>query len=90
MAKKTKKLSDCLSEILNLKVKSEENLQFLNSLGIKKSSLDNKMLIVARLFDKASSGDISAIKEVRSIMSDTESKDFGKLQEIIEAIKNVK
>ena len=90
MAKKTKKLSDCLSDILNLKVKSEENLQFLNSLGIKKSSLDNKMLIVARLFDKASSGDISAIKEVRSIMSDTESKDFGKLQEIIEAIKNVK
>ena len=90
MAKKTKKLSDCLSNILNLKVESEENLDFLHSLGIKKSSSDNKMLIMARLFEKASSGDISAIKEIRSIMSDAESKDYGKLEEIIEAIKNVK
>ena len=90
MAKKLKKLSDCLSDILNLKVIDDENKEFLNSLGIKKGSADNKMLIMARLFDRASSGDISAIKEIRSIMADTESKDYGKLKEIIEAIKNVK
>lgn len=90
MAKKLKKLSDCLSDILNLKVKDEKDLEFLTSLGIKKSVSDNKLLLMARLFDKASSGDISAIKEVRSIMADTENKDYGKLSEIIEAIKNVK
>ena len=90
MAKKIKKLSDCLSDILNLKVMGDENLKFLNSLGIKKGRTDNKMLIVARLFEKASSGDISAIKEIRSIMAESESKDYGKLDEIIEAIKNVK
>ena len=90
MAKKLKKLSYCLSDILNLKVMGDENLKFLNSLGIKKGRTDNKMLIVARLFEKASSGDISAIKEIRSIMAESESKDYGKLDEIIEAIKNVK
>ena len=90
MAKKLKKLSDCLSDILNLKVMSDENREFLSSLGIKKGCTDNKMLIMARLFEKASSGDISAIKEVRSIMAERESKDYGKLDEIIEAIKNVK
>ncbi len=90
MARKIKKLSDCLSDILNLKVNNEEDLTFLNSLGIKKSCSDNKMLIMAHLYSKASSGDISAIKEVRSIMADKESKDYGKLEEIIEAIKNVK
>lgn len=90
MAKKLKKLSDCLSDILNLKVIDDENKEFLNSLGIKKGKADNKMLIMARLFDRAASGDIPAIKEIRSIMEDTESKDYGRLKEIIEAIKNVK
>lgn len=84
------KLSDCLSDILNLKVKSEEDLEFLESLGITKNSSDNKMLIMARLYEKAVKGDIPAIKEVKAIMADKEDKDYGKLQEIIEAIKNVK
>ena len=88
-SKKTKKLSECLSSILNLCVKNEEDAEFLKSLGIKRRS-DNKTLIMARLFDKAASGDIQAIKEVRSIMADTEQKDFGKLLEIIEAVQNVK
>ena len=88
--RKTKKLSDCLSDILNLKVLAEEDLEFMQSLGINKSCSDNKMLIMARLFHKASAGDISAIKEVRSVMSDIESKDIGKLQEIIEAVRDAK
>ena len=45
---------------------------------------------MARLFHKASLGDISAIKEIRSVMADIEAKDFGKLQEIIEAVRDVK
>lgn len=88
--RKEKKLSDCLADILNLKVEEQEDLDFLESLGIKKASSDNKMLIMARLYQRASSGDIHAIKEVRSIMSDTESKDYGKLQEIIEAVRDVR
>ena len=47
------------------------------------------MLIMARLFIKAASGDIPAIKEVRSIMSDTENVDAGLIREIIEAVRNV-
>ena len=87
--KKQKKLSDCLSDILNLSVTDEEDIEFLKGLGIKSRS-DNKTLIMARLYKKAASGDISAIKEVRSIMADTEQKDIGKLLEIIEAVENVR
>ena len=56
-SKKTKKLSECLSDILNLCVKNEEDVEFLKGLGIKRRS-DNKTLIMARLFNKAASGDI--------------------------------
>ena len=86
--KKQKKLSECLSDILNLKVR-EENLEFLDALGIKKANADNKMLIAARLFEKASSGEISAIKEIRSVLSETEI-DSGSIAEIIEAVRNVR
>lgn len=86
---KKKKLSDCLGEILNLSASGEDQ-EFLASLGIKVRDCDNKMLIVARLFMKAASGDISAIKEVRSIMSDTENVDAGLVREIIEAVRDVR
>lgn len=90
MAKrKNKKLSDSLSEILNRTVSSDRDIEFLETLGIR-TRTDNKTLIMARLFDKAAAGDIQAIKEVRSIMTETESKDFGKLMEIIEAVSNVR
>ena len=87
--KKTKKLSECLADILNLKVNNEDDVDFLKSKGIKKHS-DNKTLIMARLFEKAAAGDIQAIKEVRSIMSDDENQDLGKLREILEAVGNVR
>ena len=86
--KKQKKLSECLSDILNLKVR-EENLEFLEGLGIKKANADNKMLIAARLFERASSGEISAIKEIRSVLAETEI-DSGSIAEIIEAVRNVR
>lgn len=86
--KKVKKLSECLSDILSLKVK-DENLEFLERLGIKKTSADNKMLIAARLFERAASGEISAIKEIRSVLSETEI-DTGSIAEIIEAVRNVR
>lgn len=86
---KKKKLSDCLGEILNLSASGEDQ-EFLMSLGIKVRDCDNKMLIMARLFTKAASGDISAIKEVRSIMSDTENVDAGLVREIIEAVRDVR
>ena len=86
---KKKKLSDCLGEILSLSATGEDS-EFLTGLGIKPRDCDNKMLIMARLFTKASSGDISAIKEVRSIMSDPENVDAGLLREIVEAVRDVR
>ena len=87
--KSKKKLSDCLGEILNLSASGEDG-EFLTELGIKPRDCDNKMLVMARLFTKASSGDIPAIKEVRSIMSDTENVDAGLIKEIIEAVRDVR
>ena len=88
-AKNKKKFSDCLEELLSAKVTEEENNVFLEHMGIKKSSRDNRMLVMAKLLERAISGETSAIKEVRSIMMETESQDAGLLREILEAVKQV-
>jgi len=85
---KEKKLSDCMQDILNLKATGED-LEFLEGLGISRRDSYNKMVIAMRIFEKASKGDMQAIKELRSIALDTEKTDIGRLAEIIEAVSNV-
>ena len=87
--KDKRKLSDCLAEILSLDVSGEEHTEFLKAFGVAENRTDNKTLIMARLCEKAKSGDISAIKEVRAIMNENENQDFGVIAEIIEAVKSV-
>ncbi len=87
--KKKMKLSECLTEILSLDVSGDEHINFLKDFGVAENRTDNKTLIMARLCEKAKSGDISAIKEVRAIMSENENQDLGVIADIIEAVKNV-
>lgn len=87
--KKEKKLSDCMEKLLRLKVTDEAGASFLEEIGVSKQERDNRMLVMARLLEKAIHGDTSAIREVRSVMSETENTDRGLLAEIIEAVKNV-
>lgn len=89
LSKKERKLSDCLEDLLLLPVTDGESKQFLNELGLSKTKSDNKMLIAARLFEKAAKGDISAIKEIRTVMTEVEQVDRGRLAEIVEAVRNV-
>lgn len=89
LSKKECKLSDCLEALMSLPVVDEESKSFLIELGVSKAKSNNKMLIAARLFEKAARGDISAIKEIRTIMTDAEQNDRGSLADIIEAVRNV-
>lgn len=87
--RKEKKLSDCMEKLLQLKVTDENGAAFLEEFGVKRADCDNRMLVMARLLEKAIHGDTSAIREVRSVMSETENTDRGLLAEIVEAVKNV-
>ena len=87
--RKEKKLSDCMKKLLQLSVTDEDGAAFLAKFGVNKADCDNRMLVMARLLEKAIHGDTSAIREVRSVMSETENTDRGILAEILEAVKNV-
>ena len=87
--RKEKKLSDCMETLLKLSVTDEDGAAFLDSIGVQEKDRDNRMLVMARLLEKAIHGDTSAIREVRSVMTETENTDRGLLAEILEAVKNV-
>ena len=87
--KKEKKLSSCMEKLLQLSVTDEDGAAFLAEFGVKRADCDNRMLVMARLLEKAIHGDTSAIREVRSVMSEVENTDRGMLAEILEAVKRV-
>ena len=71
-----KQLKECLSLILEQPVKNKSALKAIAELGVPTDQIDNKMLTMVALFRKAiqDGGDIAAIKEIRSILGEEESK----------------
>lgn len=67
-AKKT--LRECMELILSKPVTDSRRLKTLVSLDIDCDDMDNKMLIAAALFKRATSGDVMAIKELRALIGE--------------------
>ena len=85
---KYKKLADCMEDMLSLPVEDEEKKALLSDFGLTERQ-DYRMFLMARLLKKAQDGDVSAIREVRSILQETENADKGVLTQILEAVKSV-
>ena len=80
-----KLLKECMSDLLDLKIKDKEILAHFKALGIK--NINNKMLITFGLFNKAAGGNVEAFKEIRNLIGEDErNMDLGKIDEIIGAI----
>ena len=76
MAKKN--LRENMSALLSEGV-TEVEQQFLNEMGFSVKRPNKYTVIAAALYKKASSGDLSAIKELRSLVNEgsSELRDFG-------------
>ena len=58
-------------------------------MGIDIEDIDNSQLIVLALFNRAKSGDVAAIKELRNLIGEdsAEDKSAGQLERLIEGLK---
>ncbi len=83
------KLADCLAEIMKKPVPTQEENDFLESIGVEPESRTNRVMIMARLVERGKKGDASAIREICSIMQETEKSDNGVLASLFEAVKLV-
>lgn len=66
--KKTQK--EALEAILSLKVKDNKAQLKLSQFGIKKSDMDNQMLMLVAVFLKACKGDVRAVEYIRSTLGE--------------------
>ena len=70
-ARREKKLMREYAELLlSLPVKDKRRKSQLEALGVNSEDADNKMLVMAALMKKAHNGDVSAIKEIRSVIGE--------------------
>lgn len=66
---------------------TDEEHEMLSKLGFKMKKPNKYTVIAAALYKKASSGDLSAIKELRSIMGDTQPEQEFCLVRILDDIR---
>ena len=87
--RKRKLLKDSMNALLELPVSSTKEYNALIKMGIDIEDIDNSQLIVLALFNRAKSGDVAAIKELRNLIGEdsAEDKSVGQLKRLIEGLK---
>lgn len=87
--RRRKLLKDSMNALLELPVSSTKEYNALIKIGIDIEDIDNSQLIVLALFNKAKSGDVAAIKELRNLIGEdsAEDKSVGQLERLIEGLK---
>lgn len=85
---KSKTLKEIMLSLLKQKASDDERV-VLNDLGFNIKSPTKQTVIMAALYKKAASGDLSAIKELRSIVSDGATDNlYSGVVMIVDDIKN--
>lgn len=56
--------------LLSLPVKNEEHKAFMKQLGIDEENMDNQMMLLMSVFNKAMKGDLEAFREIKGVVSD--------------------
>ena len=71
--RRRKAMKEQMEMLLSLPVKNLEDVKTLKKLGVEESNIDNQMLLMLAMFEEAKTGDVQALKEIRSIVKDAES-----------------
>lgn len=88
--RKKRQIKDCMNLLLELPVTSTKDFNKLSRMGIPVEEIDNKMMLVVALFNRAVTlGDVAAVKEIRNIIGDdAASQDvIDKLDDVLKKIK---
>ncbi len=88
--RKKRQMKDCMNLLLELPVASTKDFNKLSRMGIPVEEIDNKMMLVVALFNRAVTlGDVAAVKEIRNIIGDdAASQDvIDKLDDVLQKIK---
>lgn len=81
--KRKNDLKSIMEKLLAEKPSEKEN-EILNELGLEIKRANKQTVLAAALYKKASNGDLSALKEIRSILSNSASEENYRVVKIID------
>lgn len=87
--RKKKALKETMQMLLDLPVSDTKAYNNMSKFGIEIDEIDNNTRLMYSLLKKAFTGDVSAIKEVRSVIGeDINGEALDKLDELLQGIKD--
>lgn len=90
--RRKKTLAENMKTLLELPIKSKADLKYVAGLGVPEEDIDNSQLLVIALFNRAKEGDVSAFKEIRSMIGEENiqsTEQIDKLDAVLEQIGGV-
>lgn len=88
--RKRKSLKESMNTLLSLDIKNTKDWNKVAAMGIDPGEIDNSQLIILALFNRAKTGDVYAIKELRELIGEEHESNSEQEQEhdnLISAIK---
>ena len=68
--RKRKSLRESMNTLLSLDIKNTKDWNKVAAMGIDPSEIDNSQLVILALFNRAKTGDVFAIKELRDLIGE--------------------
>ena len=88
--RKRKSLKESMNTLLSLDIKNTKDWNKVAAMGIDPGEIDNSQLVILALFNRAKTGDVFAIKELRDLIGEEHESNAEQEQEhdnLISAIK---
>ena len=78
-----------MNALLEMPISNQRDFNKAIKLGYSPEETDNSIMIVIALYERAKTGDVAAIKELRGLIGEDSSKDEGQLEELIKGLQDV-
>lgn len=87
--RRRKSLRESMNALLGMPISNQRDFNKAMKMGYSPEDTDNSVMVVIALYERAKSGDVAAIKELRSLIGEDSSKDEGQLEELIKGMQDV-
>lgn len=87
--RRRKSLRESMNALLEMPISNQRDFNKAIKLGYLPEDTDNSIMIVIALYERAKTGDVAAIKELRGLIGEDSSKDEGQLEELIKGLQDV-
>ena len=87
--RRRKSLKESMNMLLEMPISNQRDFNKAMKMGYSPEDTDNSIMVVIALYERAKTGDVAAIKELRGLIGEDGSKDEGQLDELIKGMQDV-